>query len=69
MLFRSEQPVPEIRVVITDGAQRELYRWTFDAGVPTLKPHAESSFMTRLSSPPADARNLDIRFADAGDAR
>ena len=42
-----EQPVPEIRVVITDDARRELYHWTFDAGVPTLKPHAQSSFVTR----------------------
>jgi predicted Zn finger-like uncharacterized protein len=64
-----EQPVPEIRVVITDESHRELYHWTFDAGVPSLRPGAESSFMTRLSSPPADARNLDVRFAEAGEPR
>ena len=64
-----EQPVPEIRVVLMDDAKRELYHWTFDAGVPTLKPGAESPFTTRLSSPPADARNLNVRFAEAGDAR
>lgn len=64
-----EQPVPEIRVVLMDDAKRELYHWTFDAGVPTLKPGAETPFMTRLSSPPADARNLNVRFAEAGDTR
>jgi hypothetical protein len=52
-----------------DDAKRELYHWTFDAGVPTLKPGAETPFTTRLSSPPADARNLNVRFAEAGDSR
>ena len=60
-----ELPVPELQVVLTDDARRELYHWTFDTGVPSLKPGAESAFVTRLSSPPADARNLNIRFADA----
>jgi predicted Zn finger-like uncharacterized protein len=64
-----EQPVPETRVVLMDDAKRELYHWTFDAGVSTLKPGAETPFATRLSSPPADARNLNVRFAEAGDSR
>jgi hypothetical protein len=64
-----ELPVPIIRVVLSDQAKRELYHWTFDVGVPTLKPGGESPFVTRLSSPPPDARNVDIRFASAGDAR
>jgi hypothetical protein len=64
-----EQSVPEIRVVLMDDAKRELYHWTFDAGVPTLKPGAETPFTTRLSSPPADARNLNVRFAETGDSR
>ena len=64
-----EQPVPEIRVVLFDDAKHELYQWTFDAGIPTLKPGSESAFVTRLSSPPAEARNLDVRFAEAGDKR
>jgi predicted Zn finger-like uncharacterized protein len=64
-----DQPVPEIRVILMDDAKRELYHWTFDAGVPSLKPGAETPFTTRLSSPPADARNLNVRFAEAGDSR
>jgi len=64
-----EQPVPEIRVVLLDDAKHELYQWTFDAGIPTLKPGGEGAFVTRLSSPPAEARNLDVRFAEAGDKR
>jgi predicted Zn finger-like uncharacterized protein len=64
-----ELPVPEIRVVLLDGAKHELYHWTFDAGVPSLKPGGESAFVTRLSSPPADARNLNVRFAETGETR
>ena len=64
-----EQPVPEIRVVLLDDAKHELYHWTFDAGIPTLRPGAESPFVTRLSSPPPEARNLNVRFAEAGDTR
>src|SRR5260221_5406687 len=62
-------PVPVIRVVLTDQAKHELYHWTFDVGVPTLKPGGQSPFVTRLSSPPPDARNVDIRFAEAGEAQ
>jgi predicted Zn finger-like uncharacterized protein len=64
-----ELAVPELRAILTDDAQHELYHWTFDVGVPTLKAGAESSFITRLSSPPPDARNLNIRFADSGETK
>jgi predicted Zn finger-like uncharacterized protein len=62
-----ELPVPIIRVMLSDEAQHEIYHWMFDAGVPNLEPGAERPFVTRLSSPPAEARNLNIRFAQAGE--
>src|SRR4030095_5492650 len=61
-----ELPVPIIRVMLSDEAQHEIYHWMFNTGVQSLKPGAESAFVTRLSSPPAEARNLNIRFAEAG---
>lgn len=61
-----ELPVPGLRVVLTDDSKHELYHWTFDVGVPTLKAGAESDFVTRLSSPPPEARNLNISFSEAG---
>jgi Protein of unknown function (DUF3426) len=61
-----ELPVPELRAVLTDDSMREVYRWTFNAGAPTLKAGAESEFSTRLSSPPPEARNLSITFAELG---
>ena len=59
-----ELPVPQLRAVLTDDSMREVYRWTFNAGVATLQAGAESDFTTRLSSPPPEARNLNITFAD-----
>jgi predicted Zn finger-like uncharacterized protein len=64
-----ELPVPIIRVMLSDQDRHEIYHWMFDAGVQTLKPGAESPFVTRLSSPPAEARNLNIRFAEAGETK
>ena len=64
-----ELPVPIIRVMLSDQDRHEIYRWTFDAGVSTLKAGAQSAFVTRLSSPPPEARNLNIRFAEAGETK
>ena len=64
-----ELPVPIIRVMLSDQDQHEIYHWMFDTGVQTLKPGAESPFVTRLSSPPAEARTLNIRFAEAGETK
>jgi predicted Zn finger-like uncharacterized protein len=64
-----ELPVPIIRVMLSDDAQHEIYHWMFNTGVQSLKPGAESPFVTRLSSPPAEARNLNIRFAQAGETQ
>jgi predicted Zn finger-like uncharacterized protein len=61
-----EQPVPELRVVLTDDDSRELYHWNFSAGVSTLRPGQKIGFLTRLTSPPAGARHLEVRFTEAG---
>jgi predicted Zn finger-like uncharacterized protein len=61
-----ELPVPRILVSLSDGDKRELYHWTFYANVATLAPGAGSDFMTRLASPPREARHVEVRFAGAG---
>lgn len=59
-----ELPVPQtIRVTLSDSGNRELYHWTFRPEVTTLKPGQSVPFVTRLSSPPATARHLEVRFA------
>ena len=62
-----EIAVPALHASLSDNAKHELYRWNFDTGVATLKPGADAPFMTRLMSPPAEARMVDVRFAQAGE--
>lgn len=58
-----ELPVPQTLVVtLSDGDHRELYHWTFAPGVTVLQPGQSAPFLTRLSSPPAATRTMDVRF-------
>jgi predicted Zn finger-like uncharacterized protein len=59
-----ELSVPSIRVSLTDEDKRELYHWFFSAGVATLHPGQLAAFHTRLPSPPATARHIDLSFAE-----
>ena len=59
-----ELPVPQtVRVTLSDGDNRVLYHWTFKPTVTVLKAGQSVPFTTRLSSPPAAARHLEVRFA------
>lgn len=59
----TDMPVPEILVALSDNEKRELYHWSFAASVSTLHPGEAVPFLTRLSSPPAGAKHLEVRFA------
>ena len=62
-----ELPVPQtIIVTLSDAGNHELYHWPFAPGVATLKPKQSVPILTRLSSPPAAARHLEVRFAKDG---
>jgi predicted Zn finger-like uncharacterized protein len=59
-----ELAVPQsVRVSLADSADHEIYHWNFAPGVQSLKPGQVFAFTTRLSSPPAGARHLEVRFA------
>jgi predicted Zn finger-like uncharacterized protein len=62
-----ELPVPQLRVGLIDDDRRELYHWTFVAGVMTLRPGQSTKFRTRLTNPPQGARQFELRFAKAGE--
>ncbi|MGH6870663.1 MAG: DUF3426 domain-containing protein [Rhizomicrobium sp.] len=55
--------VPRIEVTLTDDARHEVLRKSFAAGVAQLEPGQMASFLARLSSPPAAARHMELRFA------
>jgi len=62
-----ELPVPQtVRVTLSDADNHELYHWTFKPTVAVLKAGETVPFTTRLSSPPATARHLEVRFAKDG---
>ena len=59
-----ELPVPQsVRVTLSDTSNHELYHWNFTPEAQSLKPGQSIPFLTRLSSPPAAARHLEVRFA------
>lgn len=59
-------PVPQsVRVTLSDADNHEVYHWTFQPKATTLKPGQSVAFITRLSSPPATARHLEVRFDKA----
>jgi predicted Zn finger-like uncharacterized protein len=62
-----ELPVPQtVRVTLSDADNHELYHWTFKPTATVLKAGESVPFTTRLSSPPAAARHLEVRFAKDG---
>ena len=62
-----ELPVPQtVRVTLSDSDNHELYHWSFKPSVGSLKAGGAVPFRTRLSSPPAAARHLEVRFAKDG---
>jgi predicted Zn finger-like uncharacterized protein len=60
-------PVPQtVRVTLSDVNNHEVYHWTFKPTATVLGPKQSVPFVTRLSSPPAAARHLEVRFAKDG---
>jgi len=60
-------PVPQtVRVTLSDASNHEIYHWTFKPNATVLAAGQSVSFMTRLASPPAAARHLEVRFAKDG---
>lgn len=59
--------LPRLRVGLLDEGQKELYHWTFALPERTLPSDGAASFITRLSSPPPEARDIEIRFVEKTD--
>ena len=62
-----ELPVPKLRLAVRDQAGREIYHWTVLADQQRLGPREQGTFSARLESPPADAADLEVRFAKTGE--
>ena len=60
----SDEPrvLPRLRVGLRDEKKKEIYHWTFALPERALKPGQSVPFVTRLSSPPVETRDVEIRF-------
>lgn len=59
------QLVPDIRISLRDGREREIFDWTADPPIGELAAGEIQFFVTRLTRPPQNAQDLVIRFAEA----
>ncbi len=66
-ISNERRAVPRLRVGLLDAKQHELYHWTFALSEAELDPKQAVPFVTRLSSPPVDVRDLELRFVQKAD--
>ncbi|HYM32096.1 MAG TPA: DUF3426 domain-containing protein [Candidatus Cybelea sp.] len=59
------KPVPRLRVGLRNADRQEIYHWVFALDDSQIAPSGTLSFSTRLSSPPAEARDLQVTFVAA----
>jgi predicted Zn finger-like uncharacterized protein len=60
--------VPRLRLSVHNEAKHEIYAWTALPSRSILAPGDALPFRSRLASPPADAREVKVRFFSRRDA-
>ena len=60
--------VPQLRFAMRNDAGAEVYTWTMTPGELILAPRANLPFRSRLAAPPAEGRDVELRFLDRRDA-
>jgi predicted Zn finger-like uncharacterized protein len=59
--------LPRLRFSVRDAQGTEIYAWNTVLDQTVLKPGDHASFKSRLASPPAEGRSIDIRFFNRRD--
>jgi predicted Zn finger-like uncharacterized protein len=59
--------LPRLRFSVRDAQGAEIYAWNSVLEQTTLNPGEHTSFKSRLASPPAQGRSIDIRFFNKHD--
>lgn len=62
------RPVPDLALSLSDETLTALYSWTIEPPRGTLQPGESAPFRARLVAPPAEARQVSVRFAPASRA-
>jgi hypothetical protein len=64
---RRNEDVPRIKFILRNATHHEIYSWTAVPVRASLPPGEGVGFRTRLASPPADARDVVVRFVNRRD--
>jgi predicted Zn finger-like uncharacterized protein len=69
LVSTTKKPVdlPRLRFSVRDAQGTEIYAWNALLDQTVLKPGERAAFKSRLASPPAEGRNIDIRFFNRRD--
>ena len=59
--------LPRLRFSVRDAQGAEIYAWNAVLEQLVLKPGESAFFKSRLASPPAEGRNIDVRFFNKRD--
>jgi hypothetical protein len=62
-----ERKIPPLAFYLQDDRLKAIYDWRLSTATRPIKPGEVSSFVTRLASPPDQARHIEIRFARPGE--
>jgi predicted Zn finger-like uncharacterized protein len=64
---RKPVDLPRLRFSVRDAQGAEIYAWNAVLNQAVLNPGEQTPFKSRLASPPAEGRNVDIRFFNRRD--
>jgi predicted Zn finger-like uncharacterized protein len=64
---RKPVELPRLRFSVRDAQGAEIYAWNAVLEQTVLQPGDYTRFKSRLASPPAEGRNIDIRFFNKRD--
>ena len=64
---RKAVDLPRLRFALRDAQGAEIYAWNSVLEQTVLKPGDRALFKSRLASPPAEGRSVDIRFFNKRD--
>jgi predicted Zn finger-like uncharacterized protein len=66
---QSKKPVdlPRLRFSVRDAQGAEIYAWNTVLDQTVLQPGERTAFKSRLASPPAEGKSIDIRFFNKRD--
>ena len=61
-ITRKPVEIPRLRFIVRDAKGADIYSWNAVLEQPVLNPGEKAWFKTRLASPPAEGREIAVRF-------